>query len=125
MGFECLWWALVYKQVIVFRRDLLKDIGKGKMAVHVAHASVGSFKLADDSSKEEWEKNGSAKVVLKANDLKEVRELYKKTKETKLPCFLVRDAGLTQLKPGTVTCLGIGPSEEKKIDKITGKLKLL
>jgi len=46
-------------------------------------------------------------------------------KNAKLPHFLVKDAGLTQLKVGTITCLGIGPSEEKKIDKITGKLKLL
>lgn len=115
----------MYKQVIVFRRDLLKEIGKGKMASHVAHASVGSFKLVDDDSKEKWERNGSEKVVLKVNDLKELRELYKKAKKIKLPCFLVRDSGLTQLKAGTVTCLGIGPAEEKKVDKITGKLKLL
>jgi len=116
---------VTYKQVIIFRRDVLKEIGKGKMAAHVAHASVGSFKLADDDSKEEWEKNGSEKVVLKVNSLKEIRGLHKKAKEAKLPCFLVRDAGLTQLKAGTITCIGIGPAEEKKIDKITGKLKLL
>ncbi|HKZ45421.1 MAG TPA: peptidyl-tRNA hydrolase Pth2 [archaeon] len=116
---------MTYKQVIVFRKDLLRDIGKGKMAAHVAHASVGSFCLADDEAKEKWEKNGSEKVVLKVNGMKEIRELHKRAKETKLPCFLVRDAGLTQLKSGTVTCLAIGPAEEKKIDKITGKLKLL
>lgn len=51
-------------------------------------------------------------------------EIEKKLKEEKIPHFLVKDAGLTQVKPGTVTALGVGPIEENKIDKITGKLKL-
>lgn len=115
----------MYKQVIVFRKDILKKIGKGKTAAHVAHASVGSLRRADENIIEKWEKEGSEKVVLKVKNLKELKRLYKKTKGAKLPCILIRDAGLTQLKKGTVTCLGIGPEKEKKIDKITGKLKLL
>lgn len=116
---------VMYKQVIVFRKDLLKEVGKGKLACHVAHASVGSFEKADEEIIKKWEREGSEKVVLKVKDLKELKKLYDKVKKTKLPCFLVRDAGLTQLKKGTITCLGTGPDEEKKIDKITGKLKLL
>lgn len=37
----------------------------------------------------------------------------------------MKDAGHTELPPGTITCLGIGPDDDKKIDKITGNLKLL
>jgi len=111
------------KQVIIFRKDL--KMGKGKMAAHAAHASLGSVRVAEEKVVEKWENSGAKKVVLKIEGEKKLREIYKKAKEAKLPCFLVKDAGLTQLKAGTITALGIGPAEEKKIDKITGKLKLL
>ena len=111
------------KQVIVVRKDL--RWGKGKLAAHVAHASFGAARMAKEEIVKKWEEEGAKKVVLKVGDLKELKEIYKKAKKAKLPCFLVRDAGLTQLKAGTITCLGIGPCEERKIDKITGKLKLL
>jgi PTH2 family peptidyl-tRNA hydrolase len=113
----------MYKQVILFRKDL--KIGKGKLAAHVAHACLGSLDSVDEKVLEKWKKEGAKKAVLKVKDEKELKIYYKEVKNAKLPHFLVKDAGLTQLKVGTITCLGIGPSEEKKIDKITGKLKLL
>jgi len=113
----------MYKQVIIIRKDL--KWGKGKIAAHTAHASVGSMLLADQTVVEKWAKDGAKKVVLKIPDLKKLIEIHKKIKKEKIPSFLVRDAGLTQLKPGTVTALGIGPVDERKVNKITGKLKLL
>ncbi len=113
----------MYKQVIILRKDL--EWGKGKMAAHSAHAAVGSVMLADKDAVSKWEEEGSKKVVLKVNSLKELRDIHRKVKDSRLPCFLVRDAGLTQLEKGTVTALGIGPASEKEIDRITGKLKLL
>jgi PTH2 family peptidyl-tRNA hydrolase len=113
----------MYKQVIVVRKDL--KLGVGKIASHVAHASLGSLRQVAKNVISKWEGQGAKKVVLKVNSEKELKNLYKKIVSKKIPCFLVRDAGLTQLKPRTITCLGIGPVEEKKIDEITGKLKLL
>ena len=48
-----------------------------------------------------------------------------KAKKAKLPCAIIKDAGHTQLEPGTITALAIGPAEEDVIDKITKNLKLL
>ncbi len=112
----------MYKQVIVMRNDL--KLGKGKIAVQCAHASLGAVKDADERIVDVWEEKGAKKVVVKVSDINQLKDIYRKAKG-KLPCFLVRDAGLTQLEAGTITCLGIGPDEERKIDKITGKLKLL
>ncbi len=113
----------MYKQVIIVRKDL--KLGVGKIASQAAHAAIGAMRTADDESVESWESEGSKKVVLKVDSLKEMKEIKNKLKKTKMPYFLVKDAGLTQLKTGTATALGIGPAEEKDIDKITGKLKLL
>ncbi|MGC8812209.1 MAG: peptidyl-tRNA hydrolase Pth2 [Candidatus Aenigmatarchaeota archaeon] len=111
------------KQVIIVRKDL--EIGKGKLATSVAHASVGCVRKADEKTVEKWEKQGAKKVVLRVNSLKELEEIYEKAKKSGLTHFLVKDAGLTQVKPGETICLGIGPEEEGKIDRITKKLKLL
>jgi PTH2 family peptidyl-tRNA hydrolase len=113
----------VLKQVIVVRKDI--EWGKGKLAAHVAHASVDSLFKADSKDVQVWMKEGGMKVVLKIPTLKDLAKVSKKAKDAKLPFALIRDAGKTQLKKGTVTCLGIGPANQKNIDKITGKLKLL
>lgn len=113
----------MFKQVIIVRKDL--KWGKGKLAAHVAHASVGSLKEVDRKIFDKWEEKGGKKIVLKIDNLNELKKVHEKVKKAKLPHFLVKDAGLTQLKVGTITCLGIGPFEDKEIDKITGKLKLL
>jgi PTH2 family peptidyl-tRNA hydrolase len=42
-----------------------------------------------------------------------------------LPCYLVHDAGRTQIPAGSQTVLAIGPAPKSKINEITGHLKLL
>ena len=38
---------------------------------------------------------------------------------------VIADAGRTQIEPGSLTVLGIGPAPKSVIDGITGNLKLL
>ena len=111
------------KQAIIVRTDL--KMGKGKMAVQVAHASLGALKKANKATVAIWEREGGKKVVLKVSNLQALKSLHRKAKTARLPCFMVRDAGLTQIKRGSVTAVGIGPVPDEKIDKIIKKLKLL
>ncbi|MFQ6020581.1 MAG: peptidyl-tRNA hydrolase Pth2 [Candidatus Aenigmatarchaeota archaeon] len=109
------------KQAIIVRTDL--RMGKGKIASQVAHASIASF--LKSRYKKRWIDEGMKKIILKVSSLRELKSLHKQAKKEKLPCELIRDMGLTQIKPGSITCLGIGPASDKKIDKITSKLRLL
>ncbi len=114
------------KQAIVVRVDL--KMGKGKLATQVAHASVQSFyetyKLKPNLALK-WINSGQKKVVLKVDSINEILSIYKKAIDQGLIVSLIRDAGLTQLEPGTITAVGIGPDYENKIDEVTGHLKLL
>lgn len=113
------------KQAIIFRTDL--KLGKGKLAAHAAHAALVGYQIVMSKQPTvvgRWMVEGQKKIVLKVKDFKELRELYKDVK-SEIPSELISDAGLTQIKPGTVTCLVIGPWADVEIDKFTKKLKLL
>lgn len=111
------------KQAIVVRAEL--KMGKGKLAAQAAHASLEAAMKISKSTVDEWRNNGAKKIVVKVSSFEELTALQRMCSAEKVPCALITDAGHTQLQPGTPTCLGIGPAEEQKIDKITGKLKLL
>lgn len=115
-----------HKMVMVIRTDL--KMSKGKMIVQACHAAVESSEVAQRENREVWKKwrfGNSKKVALRAESLEELLELHEKALQFKVPCALIKDAGLTELPPGTTTALGIGPDRSELIDKITGQLQLI
>jgi PTH2 family peptidyl-tRNA hydrolase len=115
-----------YKQVLVIRTDL--KMSRGKMAVQTAHAAVSSAEEARKHSPMPWRRwlwEGQKKVAVKVATESDLISLREKAERAGLPTYLVRDRGLTELPPGTVTALGIGPGATKVVDKITGDLPLL
>lgn len=116
----------MYKQVIVVRADLA--LGRGKTAAQASHASLSAyFKVLKKEPKvaERWMDEGQKKIVVKVADEKELLDYFDQAKIAGIPCELIHDAGHTQVEPGTITCLGAGPWDEKELDKVFGKLKLL
>ncbi|MDI6884117.1 MAG: peptidyl-tRNA hydrolase Pth2 [Hadesarchaea archaeon] len=115
-----------FKQVIVVRSDL--NMNPGKLAVQVAHGSVGSAEKARREHRDwftAWLAEGQKKVVVKVVDESELRELQEQTAKIGLPHELIQDAGLTELPPGTVTVLAIGPAPNELVDKLTRGLPLV
>jgi PTH2 family peptidyl-tRNA hydrolase len=118
---------MIYKMAVVVRSDL--GMGKGKIAAQAAHACVHlatSFYSEDhEHLVGQWLTDGQRKVVLKVANLAELEKVREDCLRFGMPCAVIQDRGLTQVEPGTVTCMGIGPDLHEKIDKITAGLKLL
>jgi PTH2 family peptidyl-tRNA hydrolase len=110
------------KQAIVARTDL--GMGRGKLAAQVAHASLSAYEDTSDRTRKQWKGEGQKKIVLKADGESELFRLADAAERRGLPNAIVRDAGHTQLEPGTVTCLAVGPGDEDEVDRVTGDLSL-
>ena len=110
------------KQAIAVRTDI--GMGTGKLAAQVAHASLQAYESADPDARREWKADGQMKVVLKVGGERELFELAEQARREGLPHAVVRDAGHTQLEPGTVTTLGVGPARGDLVDRVTGDLSL-
>ena len=115
-----------YKQALIIRIDL--KIGRGKTAVQCSHAAVGAAEEARTHFPQWWKawlEDGQRKIALKVPDLDALLNLENVARRNRLPVYLVRDRGLTQVPPDTVTCVGIGPAPSTLVDNLTGDLALL
>ena len=103
-------------------------MGKGKIAVQVGHASVTASEETRRRHLEWWRAwldEGQRKVVVKVNSEGELDALRKDAEALGLVAMIIHDSGLTQVSPGTATCVGIGPAPAELVDKVTGDLSLL
>jgi len=114
-----------YKQVILLRSDLKMSCGKA--AAQACHASL----MASEEARRRrpswwraWMNEGQRKIVLRVDSEDDLLEKERESEEAGIPFALISDMGLTELPPGTITALGIGPAPERMIDKITGNLPL-
>lgn len=108
------------------RKDI--KLGLGKLIAQCCHACLEASESCRIKKKKlfkAWLNSGAKKIVVKVNSLDDLIKLKQQADEAGIINSLVADAGLTQVQPGTITALAIGPDEDEKIDEITGKLKLL
>lgn len=114
------------KLALVVRTDL--RMSKGKTAAQSAHAAIACYELAARSAPQllaEWLATGQAKVVLRIESLDELERVQMAARAAGVGAACVADAGRTELVPGTVTVLGIGPAYEADVNALVGALKLL
>jgi PTH2 family peptidyl-tRNA hydrolase len=112
---------------LVLRADL--RLTAGKAAVQAAHAAVNLVMGMGGGKAGEllknWMAEGGRKIAVTAPTLEDLRELERAARARGLPTTMIQDAGYTEVAPGTVTCLGIGPGRNADVDAVTGDLSLL
>lgn len=115
-----------YKMVIAVRDDL--KLSKGKTAVQVAHAAVNCAMASSKNDKKRfkhWHDEGQKKVAVRVPDLQQLFELKTRAESVGVVTSVISDAGHTEVAPGTVTCIGIGPADDALMERLTGDLKLM
>lgn len=116
----------LHSMAIICRKDL--SLSKGKFASQCAHAAVQCALHSQKNAKsdyENWRNTGSRKVVLYGEDIEQLEELQQLARQKNIVSALVKDAGRTEIPPGTITALGIGPAIKSEIDDLCSDLELV
>jgi len=130
----------------------LNEIGKmgpGKLAAQVAHASMSpilkkmrgcvdykdyiapnkDYKLSLDMKKSEdltdWLEKAFTKIILYVKSEEKLLSIHKQLNELNIINELIEDIGKTEFKKPTITALGIIPTRDERVNKITKRLRLL
>ncbi|KAJ4416688.1 hypothetical protein N0V82_006597 [Gnomoniopsis sp. IMI 355080] len=123
------------KLVLVVRTDL--GMTKGKIAAQCSHATLACYKTLSRQARKagpassaarilsRWERFGQAKVAVQVKSLAELEELMGKAQSLGITAEVIQDAGRTQIDPGSLTVLGVGPAPKSAVNQVTGDLKLL
>ena len=112
-----------YKQCLVLRSDV--KMSCGKMCAQAGHASIAAYERCDRATRDRWRNEGQKKVVLKVAGERALHELKALAEAAGISASLIQDAGLTEIPPGTITALGLGPAPVDQMDRITAGLSLL
>lgn len=113
------------KLVLLVRSDV--GMGKGKMCAQCGHAAVAAVTTGGKNGSaylRTWQRDGQPKIAVKV-DGDQLEESLAAARAAKLPHGRIRDAGRTQVDPGTVTVGYIGPCPVSDVDLITRKFPLL
>ncbi|MCG3253524.1 MAG: hypothetical protein KAX09_06725 [Candidatus Heimdallarchaeota archaeon] len=97
---------------VVLRKDI--RMGKGKFSVQTAHAIVSL--LSEKGLK--WDFKDKPIEIWTVKSEEDLLGIHRQIQKLKINCSLIRDAGKTQLDPGTKTAVGIGPINEAIFEKV-------
>ena len=99
-----------------------KDINNERIE-STARTKTSPNNQASNGSYPVLEVMGSAEWNISKVDEEDLVYFLGLVKEASLPYSLVQDAGLTEIAPGTVTVLGVGPAPRHTMDHLFSELK--
>ena len=111
----------------VYRDGKKTKMRPGKVAAQCGHATLGCYLAAErypETSKQgmalrRWAAQGQMKITLKIPSVDVMMELQESARTVGVPHCLIRDAGHTQIDPGTKTVLALGPALASELAPIT------
>ena len=112
--------------VLVTRKDL--KLSNGKLAAQCSHEAVEcalKSKRVRPNELGAWLENRARKNLVSAPNFDALKPLFGECQAAGLVSYMVRDAGHTEIPPGTVTVVGIGPGPRDEIDDLTGSFSLV
>ena len=126
-----------YKMLLIFNMELYKLSSKtselkavkmspGKAAAQSGHATLGCYRRAMrrcPNAVRDWLRIGQMKITCKCPTVQELLELEERCAAAGLNTCLIRDAGHTEIEPGSRTVLAVGPAPASAMDPLTGHLK--
>ena len=126
-----------YKMLLIFNMELYKLSSKtqemkavkmspGKAAAQSGHATLGCYRRAMrrcPNAVKDWLRIGQMKITVKCPTVQELLELEERCAAAGLNTCLIRDAGHTEIEPGSRTVLAVGPAPASAMDPLTGHLK--
>lgn len=111
-----------HKMVMIVRTDL--EMSAGKVAAQCVHAALGAVRESNPDTVALWTSIGEAVVTLRCDNFDKMMALHKKAKDNGLVAHAMMDAGRTEVEPGTVTVVAIGPDTCSRVNSITKRLRL-
>jgi PTH2 family peptidyl-tRNA hydrolase len=126
-----------YKMLLIFNMELYKMSSKtgemksvkmsaGKAAAQSGHATLGAYRRGKKhcpNAVRDWLQMGQMKITVKCQTVDELLKLQKDCSAAGLNTYLIRDAGHTEIEPGSRTVLAVGPAPASAMNKFTGHLK--
>lgn len=113
------------KQYIIINKDL--EMSPGKIAGQAAHASVGfTYSYGDeDLAVFDWfNYHAQRKIVVGLTEEKIRNAMFKLTEE-KIPFYVVRDTGKTEVEANSLTAIAIRPMSNENTPKWFARWRLL
>lgn len=117
---------MTYKMLFIVNGSL--SMSSGKMAAQVAHCAVDLYQKIVDQRMMAinfWRIAGQKKIVVRGETADDLLQIERQvTMNKSVVSSFVRDAGLTEIPSGSITCLGLFGTANQ-LDPITGHLKLM
>lgn len=114
------------KMWLAVRQDITMSTGKfGAQAGHAFGRLYRQVTLADPARLDAYLADDEPKVTVKVKNEAALARVHEEAKSAGIPVELIRDAGRSELEPGTATVAAFGPAFREDLPAYLARLQVL